>query len=135
MTYHFRIRTACGGIVNTSQWGRGSEPKYRLLKRYPGATIIDMSAANSAITFMTVTTGSFLGLISYFMLRDAKRCGFSSGCKSHPANSVSPLLANLYMRRFVLGWKVLGYERRLDAHIVNYADDFVICCRGTPRRR
>ena len=41
----------------------------------------------------------------------------------------SPLLANLYMRRFVLGWQVLGYERRLDAHIVNYADDFVICCR------
>jgi group II intron reverse transcriptase/maturase len=42
---------------------------------------------------------------------------------------ISPLLSNLYMRRFVLGWKVLGYERRLDAHIVNYADDFVICCR------
>jgi RNA-directed DNA polymerase len=35
------------------------------------------------------------------------------------------------MRRFVLGWKTLGHERRLDARIVNYADDFVICCRGT----
>jgi RNA-directed DNA polymerase len=44
---------------------------------------------------------------------------------------LSPLLANLYMRRFILGWKVLGHESRLDAHIVNYADDFVICCRGT----
>jgi group II intron reverse transcriptase/maturase len=44
---------------------------------------------------------------------------------------ISPLLANLYMRRFVLGWKALGHESRLDAHIVNYADDFVICCRGT----
>ena len=44
---------------------------------------------------------------------------------------LSPLLANLYMRRFVLGWKALGHERRLDAHIVNYADDFVICCRDT----
>lgn len=44
---------------------------------------------------------------------------------------LSPLLANLYMRRFVLGWRALGHERRLDAHIVNYADDFVICCRGT----
>lgn len=43
---------------------------------------------------------------------------------------LSPLLANLYMRRFVLGWKVLGHEQRLDARIVNYADDFVICCRG-----
>ena len=44
---------------------------------------------------------------------------------------ISPLLSNLYMRRFVLGWKTLGHEKRLDAHIVNYADDFVICCRGT----
>ena len=41
----------------------------------------------------------------------------------------SPLLANLYMRRFVLGWKTQGHEQRLDAHVVNYADDFVICCR------
>jgi len=41
----------------------------------------------------------------------------------------SPLLANLYMRRFVLGWKTGGHEQRLQAHIVNYADDFVICCR------
>jgi group II intron reverse transcriptase/maturase len=44
---------------------------------------------------------------------------------------ISPLLSNLYMRRFVLGWKVLGHDRRLGAQIVNYADDFVICCRGT----
>ena len=41
----------------------------------------------------------------------------------------SPLLANLYMRRFVLGWKQGGHEQRLEAHIVNYADDFVICCK------
>jgi RNA-directed DNA polymerase len=41
---------------------------------------------------------------------------------------LSPLLANLYMRRFVLGWKACGHAERLDAHIVNYADDFVICC-------
>ena len=44
---------------------------------------------------------------------------------------ISPLLSNLYMRRFVLGWKALGHERRLRACIVNYADDFVICCRGS----
>ena len=41
----------------------------------------------------------------------------------------SPLLANLYMRRFVLGWKLHGYAQRMDAHIVYYADDFVICTR------
>ena len=44
---------------------------------------------------------------------------------------ISPLLSNIYMRRFVLGWKTAGQERRLHARIVNYADDFVICCRGT----
>ena len=43
---------------------------------------------------------------------------------------ISPLLSNLYMRRFVLGWKQLGHERRLRAYVVNYADDLVICCRA-----
>jgi len=47
---------------------------------------------------------------------------------------LSPLLSNLYMRRFVLGWKTLGYEQKFQARIVNYADDFVICCRGTAKQ-
>jgi group II intron reverse transcriptase/maturase len=52
--------------------------------------------------------------------------------KGSPQGSpISPLLSNIYMRRFVKGWKTGGHERRLDAHVVNYADDFVICCRGT----
>ena len=44
---------------------------------------------------------------------------------------ISPLLSNIYMRRFVKGWKTGGHEKRLAAKIVNYADDFVICCKGT----
>jgi len=43
---------------------------------------------------------------------------------------ISPLLGNLYMRRFVLGWKRLGHEKRWKAYIINYADDLVICCRA-----
>jgi len=42
---------------------------------------------------------------------------------------ISPLLANLYMRRFVLGWKKLGLEQRLGSRLVTYADDLVILCR------
>src|SRR3954462_13554232 len=53
------------------------------------------------------------------------------GRGSPQGSPLSPLLANIYMRRFVHGWKSLGHERRLQARVVNYADDFVICCRGT----
>ena len=42
---------------------------------------------------------------------------------------ISPLLANLYFRRFLLAWERFGHRTRLDAHVINYADD---CA---PRRR
>jgi group II intron reverse transcriptase/maturase len=42
---------------------------------------------------------------------------------------LSPLLANLYMRRFVLGWKKRGLEQSLGSRIVTYADDLVILCK------
>jgi group II intron reverse transcriptase/maturase len=44
---------------------------------------------------------------------------------------ISPMLSNLYMRRFVLGWRSLGHQERLKAFVVNYADDLVICCRSS----
>src|SRR5262245_12044372 len=46
-----------------------------------------------------------------------KRRGIPQG------SPVSPLLANLYMRRFVLGWKKLGLAGGLGSRIVTYADD------------
>jgi group II intron reverse transcriptase/maturase len=51
------------------------------------------------------------------------RCGIPQG------SPVSPLLANLYMRRFVLAWEQFGLDRSLGSCIVTYADDLVILCR------
>jgi RNA-directed DNA polymerase len=42
---------------------------------------------------------------------------------------ISPLLANLYMGRFLLAWQ--KWERQLEARVCNYADDLVILCKGT----
>ena len=39
---------------------------------------------------------------------------------------LSPLASNLYMRRFILGWKVRGHARHLRSEIVNYADDLCV---------
>jgi RNA-directed DNA polymerase len=44
---------------------------------------------------------------------------------------ISPLLANLYMRRFLLTWEQWKLSEKLKAVVVNYADDFVILCRQT----
>jgi group II intron reverse transcriptase/maturase len=54
--------------------------------------------------------------------KDARR-GISQG------GVTSPLLSNIYMRRFIVWFKSLGFEEMFGARIVNYADDFVICCK------
>src|SRR5580704_16958010 len=38
----------------------------------------------------------------------------------------SPLLANLYMNRFLKYWRITGRGKAFQAQVVNYADDFVI---------
>jgi hypothetical protein len=46
---------------------------------------------------------------------------------------ISPLLANLYLHWLDRYWERRGYgEREHDAHIVRYADDFVILCKRQP---
>jgi len=42
---------------------------------------------------------------------------------------VSPLLANVYMNRYLKVFRLRGLDRRAGARLVNYADDFVVLCR------
>lgn len=46
---------------------------------------------------------------------------------------LSPLLANLYMHRFIKAFRKSGLEKKHGAVLVNYADDFVVLCvRNAP---
>ena len=44
---------------------------------------------------------------------------------------VSPLLANLYMNRFLKHWRLTRRGEAFRAHVISYADDFVILSRGS----
>jgi group II intron reverse transcriptase/maturase len=88
-----------------------------------------------------IADGSMLHLIKMWLDAPVEETGDDGVCRRTTRNRdagrgtpqgapISPLLSNVYMRRFVLGWKQLGYARRFQSEIVNYADDFVICCRG-----
>ena len=51
-------------------------------------------------------------------------------CGTPQGGVASPMLANLYMNRLLKGWRNTRRGEQFDAHIVNYADDFVILSRG-----
>src|SRR6266849_192216 len=55
--------------------------------------------------------------------------GKNSTCGTPQGGVISPLLANLYMNRFLKYWRITGRGEVFQAQIVNYADDFVILGR------
>jgi RNA-directed DNA polymerase len=58
-------------------------------------------------------------------------CGGKAQKRGTPQGGViSPLLANVYMNRFLKHWRQQGMDDKYKARIVNYADDFVILSRG-----
>lgn len=56
--------------------------------------------------------------------------GKGSRCGTPQGGVVSPLLANLYMNRFLKHWRQCGRSKAFCAEIISYADDFVILGRG-----
>ncbi|WP_201242996.1 group II intron reverse transcriptase/maturase [Halorhodospira halophila] len=56
--------------------------------------------------------------------------GKGSKCGTPQGGVISPLLANLYMNRFLKYWRRSGTGVGLRAHVIAYADDFVILSRG-----
>jgi RNA-directed DNA polymerase len=55
--------------------------------------------------------------------------GKNSTCGTPQGGVISPLLANLYMNRFLKYWRITGRGEMFQAQVVNYADDFVILSR------
>lgn len=56
--------------------------------------------------------------------------GKGSGSGTPQGGVVSPMLANLYMNRFLKYWRITGQGDKLQARDIAYADDFVIVSRG-----
>jgi RNA-directed DNA polymerase len=57
--------------------------------------------------------------------------GGKSNARGTPQGGVvSPMLANIYMNRFLKYWRLTGRGEVFRAHVVAYADDFVILSRG-----
>lgn len=87
-----------------------------------------------------VVDGRMLALVKAWLKtpveeRDDKGNTRMSGGKGSKAGTpqggvISPLLANIYINRFLRAWRERGLDVRFQARIVNYADDFVILSRG-----
>jgi RNA-directed DNA polymerase len=64
---------------------------------------------------------------------DGKRrmSGGKSNTRGTPQGGVaSPLLSVIYMNRFLKHWRLTGRGEVFHAHVISYADDFVILSRG-----
>jgi RNA-directed DNA polymerase len=87
-----------------------------------------------------IADGSVLRLIKLWLKapieeRDSDGTRRMSGGKRNKLGTpqggvVSPLLANIYMNRFLKYWRLSGCGEAFRAHVVSYADDFVILSRG-----
>jgi RNA-directed DNA polymerase len=56
--------------------------------------------------------------------------GKGSTCGTPQGGVASPLLSVIYMNRFLKHWRLTGRDEAFRAHVISYADDFVILSRG-----
>jgi RNA-directed DNA polymerase len=56
--------------------------------------------------------------------------GKKSACGTPQGGVASPMLANIYMNRFLKHWRLTARGDAFHAHVISYADDFVILSRG-----
>jgi group II intron reverse transcriptase/maturase len=85
-----------------------------------------------------VADGSILAVIKAWVTapvveRDGRLCRRTTQARdlsrgTAQGSPLSPLLSNVYFRRFMAAWYRHGHARRFRSTVVNYADDFVICC-------
>ena len=122
--------------MNTQSNSDGNVLSEKLFER----NVIWAQEHPSLASFCRATSTAARGSRSHSPQRPAPCTPASYGCRPGTAmrssafpqgSPLSPLLSNIYVPRFILGWKHLGHARRLGAHIVSYADDLVICCKGS----
>jgi len=62
--------------------------------------------------------------------RNRRMSGGKKATRGTPQGGVaSPILANIYMHRYIKAFRRYGLDQKHDAVLVNYADDLVVLCR------
>src|SRR6204780_3177117 len=87
-----------------------------------------------------IVDADMLGLIKQWLKAPGETTGADGGTRMAGGKAskmgvpqggvISPLVANLYMNRFLKYWRQTGRGEAWDAYVINYADDFVILSRG-----
>lgn len=61
---------------------------------------------------------------------DRRMSGGKKATRGTPQGGVaSPILANIYMHRYIKAFRKYGLDRKYGAVLINYADDIVVLCR------
>lgn len=129
-TKHSKAAAYCALLLRVASWLARINNSFGLLSRRGiGASLLRQLVAGCWPDYQrraveAVTVARFEPLPLYPEPEfEGKFCKIVGGV-------LSPLLANLYMNRFLKHWRREGRDRVFQAKVVNYADDFVILSCG-----